>query len=354
MKYPKNSKDNFISKGVMIALYLIGFGVFIIIVSLLFLPFNDWSFVSNSTLFAEYGDFIGGFIGSIFSVAAFFLLYSTFIEQRKTLKSQNENFQLERTDNLFFSLLSAQTNIGLSIKGYFSTLDPQNGKRNLYPISSQDFFMAASTELSAIYKSLEEKTHTKMYSEDEHHEYMQNIESISYQREANEISNEELDDRTNSLNEILLTSFKNSIYKIDLKAWDSYQKMDQVNKMKTIYKHFFIKYHYAIGHYFRHLYHILLFIKQTEDKQLSATSDPSEIDQIKHYSRKYVDFLQAQMSSNELMLLFYDSLHFPKMMELVKRYNMLDNLAIDDLINESHNCVEGITLRDRKTLLSAD
>jgi hypothetical protein len=66
---------------------------------------------------------------------------------------------------------------------------------------------------------------------------------------------------------------------------------------------------------------------------------------------KYSDFIQAQMSSFEMMLLYYNALAFPKMLELLKKSNFLENLAEEDLISESHNCVDGIKLKKRSDLL---
>ena len=68
-------------------------------------------------------------------------------------------------------------------------------------------------------------------------------------------------------------------------------------------------------------------------------------------SKKYIDFIQAQMSSYEMMLLFYNAISFPKLLKLLIEYNFLENLAVEDLIVISHNCIEGINLKKRKTLL---
>jgi len=51
---------------------------------------------------------------------------------------------------------------------------------------------------------------------------------------------------------------------------------------------------------------------------------------------------------------FYNSLSFPKSLILVKKYNVLENLAIEDLIDQSHNCIEGINLKNRRSLLGID
>ena len=68
-------------------------------------------------------------------------------------------------------------------------------------------------------------------------------------------------------------------------------------------------------------------------------------------TQRYSDFIQAQMSSFELTLLFYNSLSFPKLLRLLVVSNFLENLAEEDLISESHNCIDGIKLKKRSDLL---
>lgn len=49
--------------------------------------------------YAKFGDFVGGFIGTLFSLAGFFLLYLTF-------KDQRESFHRERLENNYFEMIS--------------------------------------------------------------------------------------------------------------------------------------------------------------------------------------------------------------------------------------------------------
>lgn len=52
----------------------------------------------NLTNFGAFGDFIGGFVGTLFSLAGIFFLYLT-------LKEQRENFNKERLENNFFEMI---------------------------------------------------------------------------------------------------------------------------------------------------------------------------------------------------------------------------------------------------------
>lgn len=72
-----------------------------------------------------------------------------------------------------------------------------------------------------------------------------------------------------------------------------------------------------LGHYFRHLYHLLYFI-QTE----------GNIDK-----KKYSDIVQAQMSYDELYLITINGISNygrKKMLPLLNDFSFLENLAIDD------------------------
>lgn len=75
-------------------------GGFIYIHVFLFAPaFNDWSFfMNNSGIAGQFGNFIGGYIGTIFLLVSVVLLYLT-------LKSQREMFQLQQFESKFFEML---------------------------------------------------------------------------------------------------------------------------------------------------------------------------------------------------------------------------------------------------------
>ena len=133
----------------------------------------------------------------------------------------------------------------------------------------------------------------------------------------------------------------NKQYRISKDYWNKIHNSDIQRKIEAIYGLFFQRYHYVIGHYYRHLYHIISFVKEFDESR-------SEFNGI---SKKYVNFIQAQMSSFEMMLLFYNAISFPKLLALLIKFNFLENLATEDLIDKSHNCIDGIKLKSRKNLL---
>ncbi len=62
-------------------------------------------------------------------------------------------------------------------------------------------------------------------------------------------------------------------------------------------------------------------------------------------SIQYAQFIQAQMSSPELLMVFYNASCFTKALKLINRYNLLENLSSNLLIDEDHNGAFGITLK---------
>jgi len=97
---------------------------------------------------------------------------------------------------------------------------------------------------------------------------------------------------------------------------------DNLKKIQETYRTFFKNYQSEFGHYFRHLYHIVKFINESNisEKQF------------------YTNLLRAQLSSPELLLLFYNCLSEygnSKFKPLVEKYALLENMP-DDIIDERH------------------
>lgn len=91
--------------------------------------------------------------------------------------------------------------------------------------------------------------------------------------------------------------------------------------VQSAYSEFRNAYGSEVDHYFRHLYHILKFV------------DESDVDEKHKY--KCTRLLRAQLSADELLLLFYSSLHpvGDKSLKYLAKYAMLHNLDRDTLNN---------------------
>jgi hypothetical protein len=110
---------------------LVGLSIFFAVVGLVAVfyfifstPFNDWSWQPNSSLFSDYGSFIGGFAGSLFSLAGFVLLYLTLRAQQEDMNIQKRSAERDRFENRFFELLKIhKDNSNVIIQSIFESED---------------------------------------------------------------------------------------------------------------------------------------------------------------------------------------------------------------------------------------
>lgn len=93
------------------------------------------------------------------------------------------------------------------------------------------------------------------------------------------------------------------------------------------YEEFFDQHQSYVGYYFRALYNFVKFVDQ-------------ENDFLKDYGAKkfYTNLIRAQLSSDELGLLFYNCLseRGDKFKKLVEKYALLEDMDFEVLINEDH------------------
>ena len=117
-------------------------GLLIILVFSFNKQFNDGSGILNTTLANDFGSFIGGIVGPIFSLSAFLLVYATLTEQQKT-------FQLQKFEGRLFELLRYhRENVNLmkmrvpsqkemTVEGYRVFIEMKKQFEELYKISNE-------------------------------------------------------------------------------------------------------------------------------------------------------------------------------------------------------------------------
>lgn len=278
------------------------------------LPFDNIS-LENS---AWFGDYFGGVIGSLWALSGviLFFLAITFqrkelILQRKQLKLQHEEFknqiielretkeifEFQKFENTFFNLLRNQQEILNNVSYTYEV----SGQKRLY--TGRNFFSTASKYLRNIYRYINPD---------------QQIDIFKFQNflEENHIY----------INMDRLIKMKNELPK------DAHE--DKIVIMA--YKIFFWLFYDQVGHYFRHLYNILKYLKSQE----------SVISQFK-FPLEYASIIQSQMSASELFLTFYDGLYFHKMHKLLNHYDFMENLAIEDLLSNSHQLYYKVRMKSK-------
>ena len=110
--------------------------------------------------------------------------------------------------------------------------------------------------------------------------------------------------------------------------WTKWQSDDDAKQLmldwiNDRYEQFFAEYEPHVGYYFRHLYNVIKFVQQSDFPK-------------KERKKLYTNFIRAQLSNDELRLLFYNCLskRGTKFKKFVEKYALLEDVS--SLINEEH------------------
>lgn len=292
----------------------------------------------------EIGDTIGGITSPIVGIVSIVLLAYTLIEQ---LNFNVKQVQLQRQEQFkatFFQLLQEQREITNSLFTTYEGVDLKNpAKKQKIKVRGQEFFRMGKYVLQNLFESMEYGYYCHSYDEEEIRTQMSSLES--YSEEYFEDANGNL--HSFDFRKLKAESnfcFLNDKYKITEKEFESYKNLTVKEKIDFVYRRFF-NVHEECGNYFRHLYRILYFVRQSENEDLEEIKSEDLKLQI---SKRYLDlaqFIQAQMSTIELLMVFYNSFAFPKLRDLLIKYSILENLTEEKLIDSNHNCIEDFHLK---------
>ncbi|MDX1718819.1 MAG: putative phage abortive infection protein [Salegentibacter mishustinae] len=270
------------------------------------------------------GDFIGGVIGTIWSFAGVILFFLALRLQSRELslqidelKSTRQVFSTQQFESTFFNLLKTQNDIRQSIELRKST------------------YNEAGDKVTKVFKANIAFEEIRRYMHELKRLLDQNISRL-------EKGLSEESDWSEKQKEIYRKRFFNT-YSI---SFSDIQK-EPIIKSKIVYKRTFQRYHDQLGHYFRNLYHILLYIDENEEEELGIhhwkelTENQTTMyingkdmtaSRIKRRYFKYSQFIQAQMSEPELLLAFYNTLFFKKFRRLVEKYHLIENINTNNFI----------------------
>jgi hypothetical protein len=120
---------------------------------------------------------------------------------------------------------------------------------------------------------------------------------------------------------------RNAIHILFLNIYSKLKKVKE-DKYEETFGGFYKNYAYQLGHYFRFVYHIIKFI------------DESKIEQSE--KQKYMDLLQAQLSTDEMSLIFYNAAIGEKskkkktgeryFQKLLDQYKILENIDDESVV----------------------
>ncbi len=264
-----------------------------------------------------------GFANALFSALALAGVIYSIILQQKELKETREEFIEQNFQTGFFNLLKTQGEISKEITVHVC-INQGNSREDF---TGKLFFNSSKYFLLEISSALKELTFPKDTIYD----------TIT-------IENSEVLDIRNYHRTLYFYNVSESIF-------ENFKEKNHLNQARELSKIFFSKIHFSISHYFRHLYNIFKYLENVEIERLNKASNNEEKEHIKYDIKSYANLVQAQMSTGELFLIYYNSLLFPKFKRLLIKYNVLDNLYQEDLLDISH-LDSDFNLKSRKELFS--
>jgi len=125
-----------------------------------------------------------------------------------------------------------------------------NHKKRDVSISGRHFFNQSKSELQKIEQTLSNDNYSS-YSD-----LLQYIEDEEYEP----INMEQAERLTKSMT----IAFTFNYYRVDKNTWEKARELDTLKRAERLYAIFFNKFHFIIGHYFRHIYHMLSFLEKIE------------------------------------------------------------------------------------------
>jgi hypothetical protein len=231
----------------------------------------------NSSKFGDFGSFISGAVGALWTLVSVILFYITLRLQRKELALQRDELELTRNE------LQGQKN---QMVLQNQTLRHQQFENTFFQLLNIHTSIVNSLDL----RKAEEKSSVISEGRD--------CFNIFYTRLEHYIKT------------------KGKRLTIDPKKSDITDTIDS-------YYIFYEKNQNNLGHYFRNLYHIIKFV------------DNSEIEK----KKTFTNFVRAQLSSHELALLFYNCLSEngeEKFKPLLEKYALLKNMNRELIFNITH------------------
>lgn len=216
--------------------------------------FYNLEFASCPADFGIFGDYAGGVIGTLTGLISVVFLYRTYRIQIEISRTQEFQQQSSQFETTFFMLLSQQRSILQQIEGEIT--DSYGVKRNY----------GGYAYIGMLRQNLEIR-----------------LSDLTYE-------------------ELLISTDNKNILKVNV---------------HSLYHDLFKSHASQLGHYFRHLYHIVKFVDESPEPN----------------KKKYVDIIQSQMNTDELYLTAINGISNygrKRMLPLLDKYSFLENLIVDD------------------------
>ena len=276
-----------------------------IIVAILYILTRTWGpecFKFNEST-GWIGDTIGGITAPFIGLVNILLLIWTLHKQIEFNEDQLKTQRNEQFKAAFFQMLQTQRELLHEVNGTFLS---RNMKGNVLggKVSGLDYFHDAGLELKTLFDVLE-----------------------------------------GNLNDGLIISNIRNKYGITDELLSDFSNSDNEKQMAIAYRIFFDG-HFELGHYCRHLYHILKFISNEKKDAICGISDDREKSDIEKRYKGYADLLQATLSAEELRIAYYNCAAFENAKKLFIEFQFVENLTKNNLIRPDKDSIIGLEIKD--------
>ncbi len=234
-------------------------------------------FANETKSFGEWGDFFGGVLNPILTFLTFMGLLITIVIQQTELRESRS--ELKRSAD---ALTEQVNNINKQSfeSTFFKMLDTHNGIVESIDLSDKDSNITKGRDcFTVFYRRLERKYYDRMPLTPIDHDFI---------------------------------------------------------ILKRSYKEFWLEHQHELGHYFRFLYNIVRFIKESE-----------------HEKSLYIRLIRAQLSDQELLLIFYNCIaseQGERFKPLVEEFALLDNMPTLRVLSTEHLAlIDGAAFGDQRS-----
>lgn len=238
--------------------------------------FNELYINSKTTecheIYGSFGSYVGGIIGAIIGFVTLFFVYLTYTSQRKELKLQRDLIAQQQFESTFFNML----NVHRELKNNLSIQNPNEN------ITGTNVFKIIKHKYDTFFKR----------------SYFKGNDGYITAKYVGEMEG---------------------------------TKEEFQNKFYADYDKFYKEFQFILNHYCINIYHILKFINDNEEKDVSKN-------RVEKY-KKYANIFKSQLDIDEVFILKWTLIHINEennnldIIKLIKHYNFLFDNNNPDIKN---------------------